>query len=245
MKPYSENNSPVSKPKAFTLIELLVVIAIIAMLLSILAPALKAVKKRAQGVVCRSNLKQVGLAANLYAENWKNYIPRGAGGSSGEDIIWFTAFMPYLGHDRLPTLVDDDDNPDNDISDYRSVKIYRCPLYPDKRQTVCYVINGWDSILDEGTEPTNLLEIKHPARTIYLADNEDGHWRSIIKDEDDPDLMRCDVFHRNHLPDSESENITYGRRVARDRHRDGCNVLYLDWRAEYIAAEDMTEQMWH
>jgi len=222
----------VRKLRAFTLIELLVVIAIIALLLSILAPALKTVKKRAQGVVCRSNLKQVGLAANLYAENWANYIPRGAGGSSDEDIIWFIAFLPYLGYDR-------------DISDYRNVKIYRCPLYPDKRQTICYVINGWDSILEEGTEPTNLLEIKNPARMIYLADNEDGHWRTIIEDEDDPDLMRCDVFDEGHLPDSESEDITYGRRVARDRHRDGCNVLYLDWRAEYIAAEDMTEEMWH
>jgi prepilin-type processing-associated H-X9-DG protein len=221
-----------------------VVIAIIALLLSILAPALKAVKQRAQGVVCRSNLKQVGLAANLYAQNWKNYVPRGAGGSD-EDILWFLAFMPYLGHDRLPTLVDDDDNPDNDISDYRNVKIYRCPLYPDKRQTICYVINGWDSILEEGTEPINLLEIKSPARMIYLVDNEYGHWRTIIEDEDDPDLTRQDVFLESHLPDSDDEDIYYGRRVARDRHRDGCNVLYFDWRAEYIAAEDVTEKMWH
>jgi prepilin-type N-terminal cleavage/methylation domain-containing protein/prepilin-type processing-associated H-X9-DG protein len=236
----------VKKPRAFTLIELLVVIAIIALLLSILAPALKAVKKRAQGVVCRSNLKQVALAAILYAENWKNYVPRGAD-SSDEDTLWFIAFLPYLGHDRLPTLVDDDDNPDNDISDYRNVKIYRCPLYPDKRQTICYVINGWDTIVeDDGILPINILEIKRPSRMIYLADNEYGPWRAIIEDEDDPDLSRQDVFHKDHLPDSEEEDDdTYGRRVARDRHRDGCNVLYFDWRAEYIAAEDMTEQMWH
>ena len=227
------------KNRAFTLIELLVVIAIIALLLSIVMPSLRAAKKRAQDVVCRSNLKQVGIAANLYAQNWKNFIPRGAGGAD-EDQIWFLAFMPYLGHDRLPSL-----GSDPDISDYRNVKIYRCPLYPDKKQTVCYVINGWDSPTDEATKPTNLLEIKRPSRMIYLADNEHGHWRSIIEDENDPDLMRCDVFHKNHLPDSDSEDITTGRRIARDRHRKGCNVLYLDWRADYIAAEDMTEQMWH
>ena len=228
------------KPRAFTLIELLVVIAIIALLLAILAPALKAVKQRAQGVVCRSNLKQVALAANLYAQNWENYVPRGAD-SSDEDTLWFNAFLPYLGHDRLPTLSDDDDT-----SDYRNVKIYRCPLYPDKRQTICYVINGWDFVHeDDGIEPVNLLEIKNPSRMIYLADNEDGHWRTIIEDENDPELTRQDVFHENHLPDSEDESMTYGRRVARQRHRDGCNVLYLDWHAEYIAAEDMTEQMWH
>ncbi len=226
------------KLRAFTLIELLVVIAIIALLLAVLAPALNAVKQRAQGVVCRSNLKQVGLAAILYAENWKNYVPRGSAG--GPDILWFNVFLPYLGHERLPSLGDD-----SDTRDYRNVKIYRCPLYPDKRQTICYVINGWDSILEEGTEPTNLMDFKHPARMIYLADNEDGPWRAIIEDENDPDLARCDVFRTSHLPDSDNEDGWQGRRVARDRHRDGCNVLYLDWRAEYIAAEDMTEQMWH
>lgn len=216
-------------------------IAIIALLLSLLAPALKEVKKRAQGVVCRSNLKQVGLAANLYAQNWKNYVPRGAGGGLGEDILWFNAFLPYLGHDRLPTLVNDPC-----ASDYRNVKIYRCPRYPDKRQTICYVINGWDTIVEDGTLPVNILEIKNPSRMIYFADNEDGDWRYIIEDEDDPHLTRQDVFHESHLPDSENEeDWTYGRRVARDRHRDGCNVLYFDWRAEYIAAEDMTEEMWH
>ena len=220
------------KLAAFTLIELLVVIAIIALLLSILAPALKTVKKRAQSVVCRSNLKQVGLAANLYAQNWASYVPRGAGWAASGDIIWFIAFMPYLGHE-------------NDPCDYRDIKIYRCPRYPDKKQTVCYVINGWDSPAGERDEPTRLLDFKRPAATIYLADNEDGHWRTIIEDENNPDIIRCDVFHENHLPDSDSEDITYGRRIARERHRNGCNILYLDWRSEYIDAKDMTEDMWH
>ena len=56
--------------RGFTLIELLVVIAIIALLLSILMPALGMVKEKAREVVCRTNLKQYGVAMTSYlAEN--------------------------------------------------------------------------------------------------------------------------------------------------------------------------------
>ena len=54
------------RKKGFTLIELLVVISIIALLLSILMPALSAVKERARFVVCKSNLRQLGVAAATY-----------------------------------------------------------------------------------------------------------------------------------------------------------------------------------
>lgn len=57
------------KRKAFTLIELLVVIAIIALLMSILMPALNRVKKQARSVACLSKLKQWGLFFAMYAED--------------------------------------------------------------------------------------------------------------------------------------------------------------------------------
>lgn len=68
------------KIKAFTLIELLVVIAIISLLLSILMPAMKVVKLRAQFVVCKTNLHSYALASSMYLQNNKNNFP--------EAFIW-------------------------------------------------------------------------------------------------------------------------------------------------------------
>ena len=70
--------------KAFTLIELLVVIAIIAVLAALLLPALAAAKRKAQLISCTSNLKQIGIAFQVYAnENPEVPFPDWNAGLSG------------------------------------------------------------------------------------------------------------------------------------------------------------------
>ena len=62
--------------RAFTLIELLVVIAIIAILAALLLPALSRAKAAAQAATCRNNLKQWGLATQIYVTDNNDYLPR-------------------------------------------------------------------------------------------------------------------------------------------------------------------------
>jgi prepilin-type N-terminal cleavage/methylation domain-containing protein len=63
------------KKKGFTLIELLVVIAIIAMLLAILMPALNKVKRLAQRLICGTNVKGIGTAMQVYANDYMDEFP--------------------------------------------------------------------------------------------------------------------------------------------------------------------------
>jgi prepilin-type processing-associated H-X9-DG protein len=208
--------------------------------MSILLPALSKAKDQAKATICFSNLRQIGMAANLYAQDWKNYVPR----SHNRGSIWFKVFMDYLSQESVTV-----EQPRNE--DYRYVKAYRCPSYPDRRQTVCYVSNGWgfesrdDMVGYDLAGWTSLLKVRSPGMCIYLADNEDGPWRAIILDEGDDDTRRCDVWTTTQLPGSDLEDVMRGRRVSRDRHRGrGANCLFFDWHVEWVSTEENTVEKW-
>ena len=229
------------------------VISIIAILMAILIPVLRKAKEQGKAIICMSNLRQIGLAANFYAEAYNQFIPRGTGGQQ-DPTVWYQLFMPFLSV-KPPKIPNS--NPPKD--DYRGVKIYRCPSYPDKEQTVCYVVNDWEFLNtsdyrgDTTEGPAKLTAYKRLSSTIYLCDNENGFWRPIVKEEHDEGWYTSDVWRQKHLPLSDheiqihqSEWVGYewnGPRVAHKRHRQGCNLLFADWHVGYADAKDIAAEI--
>jgi prepilin-type N-terminal cleavage/methylation domain-containing protein len=78
------------KHRGFTLIELLVVIAIIAILASLLFPALRGARQSANSAVCINNLRQLGAGAQMYWNDYdQHFFPYKFGATNNGDIYWF------------------------------------------------------------------------------------------------------------------------------------------------------------
>ncbi len=241
--------------KGFTLIELLVVIAIIALLMGILMPALSRARKQGRDVYCLNNLRQMGVALQMYTQEYDDFIPRALDNLQAR---WILVFTPFLGEQYRK------------IDDYRKVDIYQCPSFPregaglnnvrNAEQTIDYVVNAWDFDkpgISNGQggqqmdKPTKLHSVQQTSQRIYLADNEAGNWRPVIRDRNQLDLASnlnlLDVWSTTHMADSDQtspgSNLT--RRVAQDRHRNkGCNNLFFDGHVDWLKAEDNTAFYW-
>ena len=119
--------------------------------------------------------------------------------------------------------------------------VYNCPMYPNKEQTLDYVINSWKDGVTEYIGYTPVSDFQRLSSKIFLADNEDGYWRPIIREEGGLNGRgEFDVWSPQHLPNGADGQW----RVARSRHRDGCNAAFMDGGSDWIRAGQVTEHLW-
>ncbi len=159
----------VVKTKAFSVIELLIVVAVIAILAAILVPAIGRVRERANATKCASNLRQIAIAANMYAAENNGDFPSltGEADDGGGQVTWLEQLRPYIHVE----------------GSNEAIELINCPaaehyLEVDGNSKTTHAY-GWNPRLIPDTRtkadgskrlPFKSIKVQRPSETILMAD---------------------------------------------------------------------------
>jgi prepilin-type N-terminal cleavage/methylation domain-containing protein len=229
-----------SKPRAFTLVELLVVIGIIALLVSILLPALNKARDAANRVTCGSNLRQMMLAVHLYAVENRNALPmhgrswgirqEWAAGTGETDSPLYPGLMYVL--ERAARKSASKTNPHVFLQSDTFINVIRCPSHP-----------GTSYVADNRRfDPGNLYYWKkgfafyysYGSCTVRINANKDEgvYWMSMTRLPQDYPLLTDVVTDSGVLGGSHTHTIQ-ANHVKNSRSQGG-NVARINGSVEWV-----------
>lgn len=245
------------KASAFTLIELMVVVMIISVLASLLGPALKDSRDKAHAVSCINNVRQLGLAMNLYGES-TGYYPWAVIQDAGIYAVrpnydgdvnstWAFALNSYLGGPKL----------DWGLPDKRS-RVLVCPMDPIKYKTNLVTSYGVHAKIFgntfEGTQasepwyPRRYPFEERPGELIMLGDVSHASWEFPMDGHREftcPDMyMAYNPATANNLqtPYNPADDSDIGFKVVRFRHHGYANFVFMDGHVEALNQNKFLER---
>ena len=155
--------------RGFTLIELLVVIAIIAILAAILFPVFARAREKARQTSCLSNVKELGLAALMYAQDYDERFPRSGGYRSFATLrvptgycYWFMQTHPYIKNKQILNCASRNNN--------RCYSGGTSGVHPDFPGGVHYTYNTYAS-------SRLMAQVVHPATWGLITEGANNYWR--------------------------------------------------------------------
>ena len=241
-----------SKKNGFTLIELLVVVAIIALLLSIIMPALSMAKEQARRLVCRSNIRSVLQADQIYTtENDDWHVPV-VNGASPMNYVW------YRNPDLLKIMELDKGNSKGasgagfEVKNNHTLpKEMKCPT--DKRSiTKGYYVNEGSGLVLGMSYGFNIMSVgPEPGRNwYYTTGSAEGKAHALKTTEvSSPGLKYRMMDCSDYIVDRERADYTkYWDKTQDDisgggwhkvayRHKEGANTGFYDGHVDYFAKE--------
>ena len=162
----------------FTLIELLIVIAIIAILASLLLPALSSARNTAKAASCLNHLKQFGAAHALYQCDWDGALAHSSAQTSGgATFAWANKIAPYVGYSAVDRSFESNAKPGY-VKGQRN-NIFTCPVVPDPIDPNYphYTVNGaMGAVSPYGSgdvpydPPYSVSAYRNPSVKFFLAD---------------------------------------------------------------------------